>query len=72
MAAIAQFQEEEHRVVPFVRSHGELVEPFSPWAEDADAIVYQIQFRTPADSGEVLREAMLRHLTRQGVTVRAA
>ena len=44
MAAVAQLQEEEHRVIPFVRAHGELVEPFSPWAEGANAIVYQVEF----------------------------
>ena len=72
MAAIAQLQEDDHRVVPFVRAHGELVEPFSPFAERADAIVYQVEFRQRPHAGEVLREAMLRHLARQGVTVRAA
>ena len=72
MAVVAQLQEEEHRVVPFVRAHGELVEPFSPWADGADAIVYQVEFLARPASTEVLREAMIRQLRRQGVTVRAA
>lgn len=72
MAAIAQLQEEDHRVIPFVRAHGELVEPFSPWADGADAIVYQVEFLTQRAAGDVLREAMIRQLRRQGVTVRAA
>lgn len=72
MAAVAQLQEEEHRVIPFVRAHGELVEPFSPWAEGANAIVYQVEFLARQTSSDVLREAMIRQLRRQGVTVRAA
>lgn len=72
MAAVAQLQEEEHRVIPFVRSHGALVEPFSPWADGADAIVYQVEFLARSTPGDVLREAMIRQLRRQGVTVRAA
>lgn len=72
MAAVAQLQEDEHRVVPFVRAHGELVEPFSPWAEGADAIVYQVEFLNRPAPSDVLREAMIRQLRRQGVTVRAA
>ena len=69
MAAVAQFREDEQKVVPFVRAHGELVEPFSPWAEGADAIVYQIEMRNPVS---VLRDALLSQLAKQGVTVRAA
>ena len=72
MAAVAQLQEEEHRVIPFVRAHGELVEPFSPWAEGANAIVYQVELLARQTSSDVLREAMIRQLRRQGVTVRAA
>ena len=72
MAAVAYFQDEFHRVVPFVRAHGELVEPFSPWAEDARSIVYQIELARSQSKAVTLRDAMLSHLRRQGVTVRAA
>jgi hypothetical protein len=72
MAAVAQFQEESHRVVPFVRSHGELVEPFSPWAEDASSIVYQIELARRPDLSVESHQAILNALAHQGVTVRAA
>ena len=73
MAAIAHFQDQSHRVVPFVRSHGELVEPFSPWADDASSIVYQIEVsKSESANAKVLAEAMLSQLAAAGVTVRAA
>ena len=73
MAAIAHFQDQSHRVVPFVRSHGELVEPFSPWAEDASSIVYQIEVSKFENAdAKILGQAMLSRLAGQGVTVRAA
>lgn len=72
MAAVAHFQDESHRVVPFVRAHGALVGPFSPWAEDASSIVYQIELAKSQERPIALRDAMLSQLRRQGVTVRAA
>jgi hypothetical protein len=72
MAAVAQFRDESHRVVPFVRSHGELVEPFSPWAEDARSIVYQIELARRPESSAASHRSRLNNLMNQGVTVRAA
>jgi hypothetical protein len=72
MAAVAQFQDESHRVVPFVRSHGALVEPFSPWAEGASSIVYQIELAKMPDVSNEYRDSMLNTLMAKGVTVRAA
>ena len=69
MAAVASLRSSPDRVIPFVRAHGELVEPFSPWAEQAEAIVYQIEPRAAACE---LRDAMLAQLKATGVTVRAA
>lgn len=72
MAAVAHFQDESNRVVPFVRSHGELVEPFSPWAEDASSIVYQIELAKTPHACNESRNSILNQLMAKGVTVRAA